>query len=150
MMRYDTFIARSNRSFIEVGLPYRVVSETQKKLENSSSPSTCMHSNAAGGAFDNLVTSTVDLLTPGSMRADVPSWSICEAVRTEFSVLIAQAVFFLERGNTHTNIQTPLMTLQCHALCIRRRAGIKRRNSSTDSRQGSADRACRRANNGNG
>jgi len=51
----------------------------------------------AGSAFDNL-----DLLTPSLMHDEVLPWNIC----TKSLVLIAQAVFLLERGNTCTDPQT--------------------------------------------
>ena len=55
-------------------------------------------SNFAGSRNHNLVTLTFDLLASGSMRAEMLSWGMC----VSGFVLIAQAVFTIERGHTVT------------------------------------------------
>jgi len=51
-------------------------------------------------AFHRCVTLTFDLLTTGSMHAEILPWTMCVCVPSV--VLIAQASFPLERGQTHT------------------------------------------------
>jgi len=58
-----------------------------------------MHTNA-GIALDNRVTLTFDLLTSRSMHAERMPWTSCLAVYIRRSVLIAETVFLLERGET--------------------------------------------------
>jgi len=72
-----------------------------------------MHAHA-GSALDNRVTLTFDLLPLASMRAERLS---C-AVRLPDLLLIAQAVFLLERRPTPTDAQsqTPLITVPTHRL----------------------------------
>ena len=56
----------------------------------------------AGSAFDNRVTFTFDLLTPGSMHTErLPC-----TLRLPSSVLIAQRIFLLEHGHTDTDTHT--------------------------------------------
>ena len=57
-----------------------------------------MHTHA-GSTLHNPMTLTFDLLTSVSMRTEVLQESIC----TPGLVLIAQNVFLLERGHTHTS-----------------------------------------------
>jgi len=63
------------------------------------------------GSFRNLMTLTFDLLTSGSMHAELLPWSIC----VPSLVLIAQVVFLVgcEHTDTQTNTQsqTPLINL---------------------------------------
>ena len=68
------------------------------------------------GSFRNLMTLTFDLLTSGSMHAELLPWSIC----VPSLVLIAQVVFLSQRGHTplpHTQ------TRRCHRSLYGRIAG---------------------------
>jgi len=78
----------------------------------SPTPAAAVHFTSDCGSFCNCVTLTFVLLTSGSMHAKWLPQSMC----VSSLVLIAQAIFLLEHGHTHTHRQThpPTHSHRCH------------------------------------
>jgi len=74
----------------------------------------------AGSTLHDHVTLTYDPLTSGSMHTDVAPWSIC----APSLMLIARAVFLLQRGHTDIELYTKVSDATDHATYSSATAGV--------------------------